>query len=74
MFENLNKELQEAQERLEKAIREVQEATKGCEVAKIVLIQSESAYKKAKLEVKLYDERVKRACEKVCGIIGRRVD
>lgn len=57
-FESLNKELTEAQAELETAIRVVLKAEGDLELAEINLIQIKSAKTKARLELKLYQERV----------------
>ena len=58
MFQELNDELSRAQSDLETAIRASQKAQEGLEVAEILLITATSIYRKAKMEEKLYTQRV----------------
>lgn len=58
-FNELNADIQVAQSNLEAAIRMAMTAQDENEIAKINLIKSDSLVKKARLDLKLYDERIK---------------
>ena len=59
MFENLNKELTDAQTKLEAAIADCIISTAELEEAKINLIKADSKHKKARLDMRIWGERVK---------------
>lgn len=67
-FQEINAELTQAQSELESAIRKSQAAQDGLEAAEIALVQAQSTYRKAKLEEKLYTQRMKTLQEKAWNL------
>ena len=63
-FTGVNEELVQAQAELEHSIRQTQSVEAEEELAKINLIKAESARKKARLELKLCEARMKAICER----------
>ena len=58
-FQEINEQLGIAQENYEIAVRKTVEATDKKEQADIEVIKSDSAYKKARLDLGLYDRQLK---------------